>query len=110
VPPTPVTASLKVAVTAVPGLTFPAPFAGAVELTVGGVVSVGGGAVTVMVTEGALTSPWFEPELFVLPNQAAVNVCDPAVAGAVVLNVIGYPAPPPLPPVPELLATSTLSR
>jgi len=64
-----VTASLNKAVTAVPGLIFVAPFAGAVELTVGGVVSAA--AATVMETEEALTSPWVEPESFEFPNQAA---------------------------------------
>jgi hypothetical protein len=71
VPVTLATASLKVAVTAVPGLTFVALFAGPVELTVGGVVSTGVGEVTVMETEADLTSPWVEPELLLFPNQAA---------------------------------------
>jgi hypothetical protein len=43
VPLTSVTGSLKVAVTLAPACTAVAPFTGLVELTVGGVVSVGGG-------------------------------------------------------------------
>jgi hypothetical protein len=71
-----VTASLNIAVTSVPGLTFVAPFAGAVELTVGGVVSAG--ADTVKEFVATLVSPWFAvvrfPVSYRFPNQAAVQV------------------------------------
>jgi len=84
------TASLKVAVTAVPGLTFVAPFAGAVELIAGGVVSAG--ADTVTDTEGDLSSPWVAPVLFVFPNHAAAYAYEPGVDGAGVVKVIGNSA------------------
>ena len=107
-----VTASLKVAVTAVPGLTFVALFAGAVELTVGGVVSEG--AETVISKEEALTSPCgglaAVPESTEFPNHAAAYVWEPGVDGAGVVKVIGKAGPPPMPLAPEFRATSTLSR
>jgi hypothetical protein len=103
-------ASLNTAFTAVPGFTFVAEFAGAVELTVGGVVSVV--AATVKELVETLSSPWLAavvlPESYRFPNQAAAKVYVPGADGAVPVIVMGNPAPPPLADGPVLLSTSAL--